>query len=509
MTPGTTSGDRGAWWATLGLLCLALLAPLLVVDLPPLLDYPNHLGRLFVLARLPDDPVLARFYAAQWAIIPNLALDLIGPSLIRVLPVHDAGRLLIGAAVLLPVLGCVAYSATLGGRWWSLAVGLAAYNRTVLEGFLNFNIGIGLALLLAACWMRWRTRHPAWVTLAAMLSGVVLFACHLMAVALFIVLVGADEAIRLLRGRRGTAAFAWAGVRMALIVALPLALYAMSALQALGGDLTYSSVADKAAHLMAPFINYAWPLDVLTGVFALGCPLVCLLLGRGRLAPQAWVAVPLLFGAYLAAPYGWKGTYQIDTRFAIMLGALLFAGFMPVRWPRWLGRGVATAAVLLFTGRMALLTQAWWEHRADLADLRAALAAVQAGQAIYVVLAQPEYPEGYDALAPWSRHLSDGVFTGTHLGALALIEHRAWWPFQFDNASQQPIRTLEPYRTLALGIGDLPDQRALAKADLCGFDVVLVLQADGVAPLPDARFRPLAGQGFARSYAVGSCGASG
>ncbi|MEA2790465.1 MAG: hypothetical protein QOG73_2871, partial [Acetobacteraceae bacterium] len=65
--------DR-VWWAVLIGLCAVLAAPLFVIDVPPLLDYPNHLARAFVLASLPDDTVLARFYAPHWSIIPNLAL---------------------------------------------------------------------------------------------------------------------------------------------------------------------------------------------------------------------------------------------------------------------------------------------------------------------------------------------------------------------------------------------------------------------------------------------------
>ena len=49
------------WWASLVAMCLVLLAPLTRADVPPLLDYPNHLARLFVLSSAPDDPVLARF----------------------------------------------------------------------------------------------------------------------------------------------------------------------------------------------------------------------------------------------------------------------------------------------------------------------------------------------------------------------------------------------------------------------------------------------------------------
>jgi hypothetical protein len=403
--------------------------------------------------------------------------------------------LLIGAAVLMPVLGCVAYGAALHRRsWWSLAVGLVAYNRTLLEGFINFNMGIGLAMLLAAAWTRWRGQHPALLTAVAALGAVALFACHLMALVLFGVLVGADELVRVLCQARRPQAVLAAGARFALIFAMPLALYAVSPLQALGGDAVFLGAGGKLTHLLAAFINYLASLDALTAVFALCTPALCLLLRRGHMPAPVGVASVVLLVAYLAAPYAWKGTQQIDTRFAIMLGVLLFAGFIPARWPIWLQCAATIAVVALLVARMGVLTAAWTVHRADLADLRAALAPVRPGQAVYVVLDRPDDPAAYRARAPLSRHLSDGVFTGTHLGALALIEHRAWWPFEFDNASQQPIRTLEPYQAMALRVGDLPDQ-----------DGLLVLQADAAAPLPAGRFQPLAGQGFARSYAIEAC----
>src|SRR5580692_6588425 len=70
-TTVTATPVRGntAWWCMLVALCLVLLAPLTLADVPPLLDYPNHLARLYALAFLPSDPILARFYAARWGII--------------------------------------------------------------------------------------------------------------------------------------------------------------------------------------------------------------------------------------------------------------------------------------------------------------------------------------------------------------------------------------------------------------------------------------------------------
>jgi hypothetical protein len=508
-----------AWWAALLGLCGVLLAPLFLVDVPPLLDYPNHLARAFVLASLPSDPVLATFYTAHWAVIPNLATDLVAPPLMRVLSVHDVGRLLIAASVLFPVLGTVAYSRALGGRWWCLAVGLTAYDSTLLQGFLNFNLSVGLALLLAAAWLRRRESHPA-ATIALNAAGaVVLFACHLMGLVFLGILLASAECSRLaddqrrlsfgpeMVGRLGALLRSglWRGAAVAVVFAAPVALYSVSQLQALGGDAEFLPPLAKLAQLLSAFVNYNLTLDIITAATALSLPCLCLLLGKGRIPPPAALASAGLLFAYLAAPYGWKGTYQLDARFAIMLGFMLFAGFMPMRWPVWLCRVVAAGTVLLFVVRIGLLTAAWAQHRSDLADLRQALAPVLPGQAVYVASVSPTDPVAYGAHAPWSRRLSNDLKTDTHLGALALIERHAWWPFEFDIPSQQPIVTRQPYRSMAERIGDMPDQAALLKADLCGFDAVLLTQADAAPDLPARRFHLRVRAGYAALYEIDVC----
>jgi hypothetical protein len=488
-----------AWWLAVTGLCAALLAPLLIVDVPPLLDYPNHLARIFVLASLPHDPVLARFYAAHWSIIPNLALDLAGPPLIRVLPVHVAGRLLIAAAVLLPVFGTIAYSRTIGGRWWSLGAGLTAYNGHLLAGFLNFEIGIGLALLLAAAWLRWRDRNPLWAVGLAVPGALILFACHLMGVVFFGLLVGGAEL------SRGTAVLLRRSVVLALVFAGPAVLYAASDLRQADGDFGYLPVGEKLRQLIMPFVNYGRALDLVTAGLAFGLPILCLLVRRGHVPRPAFITSTLLLVAFLLAPFAWKGTYALDTRFAVMLGFMLFAGFVPAAWPAWFGRCVAAGMALLFTVRMALLMTAWTAHAADLADLRRVIAPVQPGQAVYVAEVGMAEAPAYWATNPGWRLLSNGARIDEHLGALALIERRAYWPFEFNNVSQQPMETLEPYRSLADRVGSLPDYARASVADVCGFDYVLLIAADAVAPLPAARFLLLAQSGFAALYGVTRC----
>jgi hypothetical protein len=209
--------------------------------------------------------------------------------------------------------------------------------------------------------------------------------------------------------------------------------------------------------------------------------------------------------AYLAAPSAWKGTFDLDTRFITMLGFMLFAGFVPTSWSPVLRRAAAAALLLLFATRMALLMTAWAEHRANLADLRRVLRPVQPGQAVYVAqLGRNENPTYWQA----DRHrvtLSNGARLDQHLGALALIEHRAYWPFQFDVPSQQPIETREPYRALAERVGNMPAGTEVAHANLCGFDYVLLIEADAMPVLPAERFHLLDQSGLAALYAITKC----
>jgi hypothetical protein len=92
-----------------------------------------------------------------------------------------------------------------------------------------------------------------------------------------------------------------------------------------------------------------------------------------------------------------------------------------------------------------------------------------------------------------------------HLGALALIEHRAFWPFEFDNPSQQPIETRPPYGALAERVGSLPDRAAASIANVCGFDYVLLLGADAVPGLPVDRFQLAVRSGYAALYTIRAC----
>jgi hypothetical protein len=495
-------------WALVPL-CVILLAPLALVDMPPLLDYPNHLARAVVLA-FGHDPILSHIYAAHWAVIPNLGTDLVLPPLLRVLPIHLAGRIVLGCAILLPVVGTIAYSRAVFRHYaaWPLASGLVAYNATVLLGFINFVAAIGLALLLAAGWIAWRDRHP-WSMLAlACVGTVALFFCHLMGLVFFYALIAGHELEMLWLLRHSRSAMA-TRIAAALPLAIaPLGLYLVSPLGSMSADIEFASLPYKFEQLVFPFLNYLLPLDIATGCIVGAFLLACVVFRRCRITPGSGATLALLAGVYLASPWAFKGTYFLDTRIVIMLGFLLFAAWLPTALPRRMALAAIAIFTLLFSVRMTTIALAWQQHRHDTADMRAVIATVEPGARVFVASVSPEEAPAYWRDGPLSRRLSNGIRLDHHLPALLLIEHRAFWPFLFDNPSQQPIVTLPPYRALAERAGSIADHGALAQpgtVDLCGFDHVLLLEAGAdpdLAHFAQDRLRLLAQSDIAALFRI-------
>jgi hypothetical protein len=60
------------------LACLGLaimLAPILYFRYPLIVDFPNHLARLYILSA-PADSFLSRMYSVSWSLYTNVGIDL-------------------------------------------------------------------------------------------------------------------------------------------------------------------------------------------------------------------------------------------------------------------------------------------------------------------------------------------------------------------------------------------------------------------------------------------------
>jgi len=138
----------------------------------------------------------------------------------------------------------------------------------------------------------------------------------------------------------------------------------------------------------------------------------------------------------------------------------------------------------LFGVRMAIVCSVWNGWDADIAAFRRVIAPGQPGDVVLSArLPRGGEPDIWTTVAT-ARRLSDGTVLDSHIPALLLIEHRAWWPFMFDLPSQQPIGSHEPYRTMAARIDKSPDPIGLLAADPSGMRLITHVLVRGPAPGP-------------------------
>src|SRR6202047_350745 len=172
-----------------GVLILAamLLTPIWIVAFPPLLDYPNHLARAFVLAHLNDSNFsFPQFYRADWGAYPYLGMDASLAVLERLLPIETAGRVYLSLCVLaLPAAAWFflrqAQPDVEAASLWSL---LIAYNVFFLEGFLNFDLSIAVGFLTLGLWLRWLARPGTGRWMATLIAFTALYFTHLLGFAI-------------------------------------------------------------------------------------------------------------------------------------------------------------------------------------------------------------------------------------------------------------------------------------------------------------------------------------
>lgn len=398
-------------WFRVALLALLLVVcawvPLLSAEIPPMLDYPNHLARQHIIKHIADSPLLQSYYQIGWRASPYLAFDAIVQTLATVMPINVAGKAFAGLVLLLLGLVPMVLNVALFGRVMPTALlGLLfIHNGTVTLGFVNYLLGVSLALCAFAVWVRFgHASLRVRLVLFPFLCGVVFFS-HLLGYMIYLVLVSAYELGRYVDRLRGSGA--WAGLalnqdeRLTLLsiwlqCALPLAIFF-----AFGPTRGYVSAnihggLERKLDLMLDFFTYlippySWPFD---RALQLGVPLALLLLligrrlriGRDMLWPLAAILV-----FFVAMPSVLFGGWGADHRLLPVVGLFVVGVLQPVQ-PRsaTLWRAAFVGIGLLALARVFFVTSEWGKADGDLAEYRRAFEHVPDGSRMYFAFGHPE-----------------------------------------------------------------------------------------------------------------------
>ncbi len=145
-------------WPVIALVCLAAIAPLLVVGIAPLTDLYGHLGRFAVQTELAERPGLQPFFTFEWKLIGNLGGDLLVEVLHPLLGLEGAVRATVMLTQLLGALGLLLVGREVQGRVtpFALAAIPLLYGFPFNYGFINYALSMALALLAYAAWLRLR-----------------------------------------------------------------------------------------------------------------------------------------------------------------------------------------------------------------------------------------------------------------------------------------------------------------------------------------------------------------
>ncbi len=402
--------------------------------LPPLVDYPNHLARMHLLAEGGN-----AFYAVRRALLPNLAQDLIVPTLTRLMPLDTAGKLFLVMVFALMAGGVLWLNRLVSGGWrlWPLLAFLLLYNRILLWGFLNYLFGIGVALVGTAAWLALERRRWWLRSLSSSLVALACFFSHIAAFGFYVLVILGIEIVPAwgeLHARR------WAALGGRISVAapqfvLPAALLLTSSDDIPRGPVNYAGIWRKADLLFSVFDNYHRAFDVACFVLFLGLFAGLAWTKRLRLDLRMGCACGIVFAAYLLLPsqlYGGSGT---DRRLPIALFLLLVAAISPCFPSRRIGTAVGVAAAALLVVRLGVIEHVWREadrvYRADLAGIDL-------------------LPHGAKLAVAHPADLFHVVRIPTvHLAVLAAARRDAFVPTLFATPGQQPVMLKPVFAALA------------------------------------------------------------
>ena len=155
---GQAEQPEGFWQQPGFVAALVLLTavPLLLPDIPPLIDLPGHMGRYKVQLDLDQSAALQRFYRFEWQLIGNLGVDLLVIPLSKVFGLELAVKLIVLSIPPLSAGGFLWVAREVHGRIPPTALFALpfAYNYPLIFGFVNFALSMALAFLAFALWLR-------------------------------------------------------------------------------------------------------------------------------------------------------------------------------------------------------------------------------------------------------------------------------------------------------------------------------------------------------------------
>jgi len=434
-------------------LSLVLAAPIMAMSVPWFCDLYFHMARMAILEN-PHAADISDWYRSDWRLLPNLAMDLVVPTLGEAIGTAAATRVFVALTFVLTFTGTVALHHAIHRKvtWFPLVACLFIYNWITFLGFANVLFGNALLLWALALWFHGRARTLPFRMLLGTVCAVILYTCHLIPLGLYALVIASAEFARLRQTRPGPHEIGRSLAVTAVPFLVPLVLLLTSrTVEASAPGLDYV-LAAKLFALLTPFITVNIPVDL---AIAAGTVALLYLLARERalvVAPElrfALVALPMLV---LAIPTSFFGTDLADFRLpALGIFIAIAACRFGEQSSHRLRRGVLAGAAALFAIRMTAIAIDFATAEPEVKAITQQFRAMKPGAVLFTgtfehrsflvdLFAKPE-----NWLAPWQRR---NVVPFRHIGTMAVLYQPVLVPETTMIDGQQPVAMLPPFRAL-------------------------------------------------------------
>lgn len=419
------------------LLLGASLSPVLLVRIPAMVDYVNHLARMFILSRA-DGADANPFYQVSWAMYPNLAMDLLIPQLSRLVDVETATRLFLLLSQVLLITGAMAIERVVKGRLQisGFVALMFLYCLPFTFGFLNFEFGLGIALwaIASALKMQEQPWRPRLAVNAAFVAA--LFAAHFFSLGVYGATVGLQE---LWRAWSKKVAYRETTLRL-LVLALP-ALVLLGVMMFTGGSIGAAGtdwlLEFKPLWLFHIMNGYSLAASAASVVVLIGYIYVAAKRGVLKISPAGlWTAIGFAV-LYVAIPARLFGTMFVDFR-VLAAAAFILPAFCSLSLPnrRWKLVTMSCASAITLANLTVVLF-VWLSYRADYADMIASFAKISRASRVLVAQSDEDDPP---------RDLFE--YPIYHAPTLAVHYADSFVPSFFDAVGKQPVTVRTAYQRL-------------------------------------------------------------
>ena len=432
---------------SLGIITAAVLLvlPLWIVRYPPLLDYPNHLARIWILTHISDPQYqFSQYYTVTFGPYPYLTMDVLLMGLRKVFSIFTGGKIILSLCVL-GVPGAAWFFVRQANRentslaCWGL---LSGYNIFFFWGFVNWQLSMALVLLVAGLWIRYLRRPTVLRWLSLLVIVTVLYFTHLQGFGLAGLMITAYAALTIKGVRQIGLALVQGWALFLPGACLHLLTRITTRETSAAWAMNFHPLSDKWERLYFFMQGYSPGLDAITLLLLIACALGAWWRNREFKWNHPWPAIVggffLLYWIFPGYGVNWAGD-DADVRLLpfvfMLLPAVVYAG----RRARW----IALVACLLFCARTATVIHTFRSEQPELAGMARAFSLTPANARVLPVIeSRDDEPQFRPYAHFWAYGIVERGWFSTYLLTIKnvtsvqvksnLLRPEGFWDLQYE-----------------------------------------------------------------------------